>query len=240
MASISWRQTGHTKSRTVAYRNRTRCDGEGGDSPPQKMNAITRTVVLLIRHGHTDAVGEWLPGRGIDVPLSQAGRAQSERLRTRLASTDLAAVYSSPLQRAVETAVPLARERGLRVEPHIDLVEIDFGDWTGERFDALDADPRWARFNRLRSMAVVPNGERAIDAQARIVRALDDARARHPNATVAFVTHSDVIRLAVLHVAGAPIDFIHRFDIAPASVTAVALEHESAMLLYVNERDSRG
>ena len=60
------------------------------------------------------------------------------------------------------------------------------------------------------------------------------------DATVAFVTHSDIIRLAVLHIAGAPIDFIHRFDIAPASVTAVALEHESATLLYINERDSRG
>ena len=203
------------------------------------MNTSPRTVVLLIRHAHTDAVGEWLAGRSDDVPLNQVGRAQSERLRVRLASTDLAAVYSSPMQRAVETAAPLARERGLRVVPHLDLMEIDFGDWTGERFAALDTDPRWTRFNRLRSMAVIPHGERALDVQGRIVRALEEARLKHPNATVAFVTHSDVIRLAVLHVAGAPIDLIHRFEIGPASITGLALGEDHPTLLYVNERDGR-
>ncbi len=203
------------------------------------MNTGPRTVVLLIRHAQTDAVGEWLAGRREDVPLNQVGRAQSERLRTRLASTDLSAVYSSPMQRAVETAGPLARERGLRIVPHADLVEIDFGDWTGERIAALDADPRWARFNRLRSMADIPRGERAIDVQARIVRALEGARITHPNATVAFVTHCDVIRLALLHVAGAPIDFIHRFEIAPAAITAVALGESHATILSVNDRGER-
>jgi broad specificity phosphatase PhoE len=203
------------------------------------MSTNPRTVVLLIRHAQTDAVGEWLAGRREDVPLNQVGRAQSERLRARLSSTDLAAVYSSPMQRAIETAAPLARERGLRVVPHLDLTEIDFGDWTGERFDALDTDARWTRFNRLRSMATIPHGERAIDVQARIVRALEEARLNHPNATVAFVTHSDVIRLAVLHVAGAPIDLIHRFEITPASISAVALGEDHPALLYVNERDGR-
>jgi probable phosphoglycerate mutase len=203
------------------------------------MNPVPRTVVLLIRHAQTDAVGEWLAGRGVDVPLNQAGRAQSERLRARLSATDIAAVYSSPMQRAIETAMPIARERSLRVEPQVDLVEIDFGEWTGSHLAALSSDPRWTRFNRLRSMAAIPNGERAVDAQARIVRALDDAHVKHPNATVAFVTHSDVIRLAVLHVAGAPIDFIHRFEIAPASITALALEDDSARLLYVNDLDVR-
>jgi probable phosphoglycerate mutase len=200
------------------------------------MNTIRRTVVLLIRHAHTDAVGEWLAGRNDDVPLNQVGRAQAERLRARLTSIDIGAVYSSPMQRAIETAGPLARERGLRILPNLDLTEIDFGEWTGERLSALDADPRWARFNRLRSMAAIPRGERAVDVQARVVRALEEARTKHPNATVAFVTHCDVIRLAILHVAGAPIDFIHRFEVAPASITAVSLGDDDASLLYVNDR----
>ena len=203
------------------------------------MNTGRRTVVLLIHHAQTDAVGEWIAGRSEDVSLNEVGRAQSERLRARLASTELAAVYTSPMQRAIETAGPLARDRGLRIVPHADLVEIDFGEWTGERIAALDADPRWVRFNRLRSMADIPRGERAIEVQARIVRALEEARVRHPNGTVAFVTHADVIRLAVLHLAGSPIDFIHRFEVAPASITAVSLADEGAALLYVNERDGR-
>lgn len=203
------------------------------------MSTNSRTVVLLIRHAQTDAVGEWLAGRREDIPLNPVGRAQSERLRARLASTDLAAVYSSPMQRAIETAAPLARERGLRVVPHLDLMEIDFGDWTGERFDALDTDARWTRFNRVRSMATIPHGERAIDVQARIVRVLEEARLTHPNATVAFVTHADVVRLAVLHVVGAPIDLIHRFEITPASITGLALGDDHPTLLYVNERDGQ-
>lgn len=202
------------------------------------MNARARTVVLLVRHAQTGAVGEWLAGRGSDIPLTQAGRAQAERLCARLASTDISAVYSSPLQRAIETAGPLAGDRGLRIEPLLELQEIDFGEWTGARFEALDLDARWVRFNRVRSFAPVPGGERALDAQARIVRALEDGRARHRNQTIVFVTHADVIRLAVLHVAGAPVDFIHRFEISPASVTGVALDEDGGVLLYVNERDT--
>ncbi|HVL66490.1 MAG TPA: histidine phosphatase family protein [Vicinamibacterales bacterium] len=197
----------------------------------------TRTIALLIRHAQTDAVGAWLAGQAVDVSLNQCGRAQAERLRARLSALDLSAIYSSPLQRAIETAGPLARDRGLRVEPRMELVEVNFGEWTGERFDRLAADARWTRFNRYRSMADVPNGERAIDVQARVARVLEDVRLRHPNQTVALVSHADVIRLAVLHVAGAPLDFVHRVQISPASVTAVALYADSATLLYVNERD---
>jgi broad specificity phosphatase PhoE len=196
-----------------------------------------RSTVLLVRHGQTDAVGQWLAGRSEGVPLNQAGRAQAERLRTRLSSVNIAAIYSSPLQRAIETAGPLARERGLPVEPRLELSEVDFGDWSGQRFESLTADPRWTRFNSYRSMADVPRGERALDVQARIIRTLDALRLAHPGQTIVCVSHADVIRLAVLHIAGAPIDFIHRFDVTPASVTAVALSDASASLLYVNERD---
>ncbi len=196
-----------------------------------------RTTILLIRHGQTDAVGEWLAGRTEGVPLNQPGRAQAERLRARLASVNIAAIYSSPLQRAIETAGPLARERGLRIEPRIELAEVDFGEWNGERFDRLATDPRWTRFNACRSMAGVPRGERAPDVQARIVHLLEDLRVAHPGQTIACVSHADVIRLAVLYVAGAPVDFIHRFEIAPASVTALAAGEDCPALLYVNERD---
>lgn len=194
------------------------------------------TTLLLIRHAQTDAVGQWLAGRMPGVGLNQNGRAQAERLRVRLSSTDLQAIYASPLDRAIETAEPLARDRALRIEPNMDLMEIDFGAWTGKRFDQLAADPQWVRFNRHRSQAAVPGGERATDAQARIARVIDEARITHPHQTVVFVTHADVIRLAVLHLAGAPIDFIHRFEISPASVTAIEYSGDDPRLLYVNDR----
>src|SRR5690606_18884497 len=96
---------------TPAYRNRTRAGHRHRLNPSRtSMNQVPQTIVLLIRHAHTDAVGEWLAGRSDDVPLNQVGRAQAERLRTRLTAVDVAAVYSSPMQRAIETAGPLARE----------------------------------------------------------------------------------------------------------------------------------
>ena len=197
----------------------------------------SRTIVLLIRHARTDAVGAWLAGHTGDVSLNQHGRAQAARLRDRLSRIDLAAVYSSPLQRAIETAGPIAGDRGLRVEPKLALMEMNFGEWTGATFEDLASDARWTRFNAYRSMTTAPGGEHPLDVQARIVRCLEDCRVRHPNQTVAMVTHADVIRLAILHVLGAPLDFIHRLEISPASVTAVALFAETATLLYANERD---
>jgi broad specificity phosphatase PhoE len=197
------------------------------------MTSGAATTMLLIRHARTDAVDGWLAGRGA-VPLNQRGRAQAERLRHRLRAVDVAAVYSSPLDRALETAAPLAQERGLRVEPRMDLIEVDFGDWTGVAFQQLESDPRWLRFNRQRALADVPGGERAPQVQARIVAAIDQLRTRHPNQTIALVSHADVIRLAVLYAAGAPIDFIHRFEISPASVTCVVVHEDGITVKYVN------
>jgi len=200
------------------------------------MNDAAVTTMLLIRHARTDAVDSGLSGREA-VPLNQVGRAQADRLRHRLGRVNIAAVYSSPLDRALETAAGLAQERGLRVEPRMDLIEVDFGTWSGASFDRLTQDPGWVRFNRQRGLAEVPGGERAPEVQARVVRAIDELRLRHPNHTIALVSHADVIRLAVLFAAGSPIDFIHRFEISPASVTCLEVSEHGITLKYVNATD---
>ena len=200
------------------------------------MNGGAVTTMLLIRHARTDAVDGWLAGREA-VPLNQVGRAQAERLRQRLRTVNIAAIYSSPLDRALETAAALAHDRDLMVEPRMELIEVDFGAWSGATFTRLAADPAWVRFNRQRGLADVPGGERAPEVQARVVRAIDELRTRHPNQTVALVSHADVIRLAVLFAAGSPVEFIHRFEISPASVTCLAVSEEGITLRYVNTTD---
>jgi probable phosphoglycerate mutase len=192
--------------------------------------------MLLIRHARTDAVDAWLAGREA-VPLNQVGRAQAERLRHRLRTVNIAAIYSSPLDRALETAAVLAHERGLMVEPRMELIEVDFGAWSGATFTHLASDPAWLRFNRQRGLADVPGGERAPEVQARVVRAIDELRMRHPNQTITLVSHADVIRLAVLFAAGTPIEFIHRFEISPASITCLAVSENGITLRYVNATD---
>ena len=105
------------------------------------------------------------------------------------------------------------------------LIEVDFGRWSGMTFDELERDGAWRRFNEHRATAGVPGGERAIDVQARAVAALDRIRAAHPGGRIAVVSHADVIRVAVLHCLGAPLDFVHRIEIAPAVMRALSARY---------------
>src|SRR5688572_17874091 len=162
------------------------------------------TIALLIRHAHTDAIGRWLPGRMRGVHLSAAGREQAARLGRSLAATPLSAIHSSPLERARETADEIARHHALPLQLHDALSEVDFGEWTGQTFDELDADPRWRLFNLQRGSAAVPEGETAPAVQRRIVRAVERLAKRHRGETFAVVSHADVLRAAVLHYTNTP------------------------------------
>ena len=157
-----------------------------------------------------------------------------QRLRTALAAP-LAAVYSSPLERALETARPLAAARNLDPQVREDLNEVDYGHWTGLSFDELAALPAWQEYNRHRSTAPVPQGERAADVQSRIMTALQVLRVRHEGQAFAIVSHAEVIRSAVLSCAGVSLDLFHTIDIDTASVTGVELA-PTPRLLFVNRR----
>jgi probable phosphoglycerate mutase len=197
-------------------------------------DARQQTTLLLIRHAHTGAVGEYLAGRSEGVPLSARGRAEAAELRTSLHGRVIHAIYSSPLERAMDTARGLALDRHIDVRVRADLVEVDFGEWTGKTFLELDRLPGWQRYNRTRSIAHVPRGENASAVRMRITRALADLHRAHPGQSVAVVTHAEVIRTAVLHYLGTSLDLFHQVEIAPASVTTVALRGERAQVVAVN------
>lgn len=192
------------------------------------------TTFLLVRHATGDHVGRRLAGRAPGTPLNDAGRAEASRLAEWLAPVTLAAVYSSPLERARDTAAVLAAPRGLNVTVDPAFTELDFGDWTGRSIDSLAGDPHWDRFNQFRSTTRPPRGELMVEAQARAVSGLAALAARHDGETVAVVSHADVLRSAIAHFAGAPLDLFLRFVIEPASVTTVALHPWGAELLGLN------
>jgi broad specificity phosphatase PhoE len=177
------------------------------------------TTFLLIRHAHWDGVGRVLAGRLEGVRLSPTGVAEAAHLADTLSSLDLAAVYTSPLERARETAAPLARAHGLEAREEPGLLELDFGHWTGEPISGLRDDPAWHRFNEERATARIPGGETMAEAVARAREALLEISSRWGDALVAVVTHGDIIRGVVAEALGLPLDRMLQLEVEPASVS---------------------
>jgi len=196
------------------------------------------TTVLLIRHAHTAALGRYLSGRAAGVALSATGRAQADRLGQTLAGCPLTAIYTSPLQRAVQTATAIARYQAAPVRRSNALLEIDFGVWTGKTFIELEPDPAWQRFNTSRSSASIPGGESPSAVQARIVAEVSRLSAQHAGARIALVSHGDVLRFALLYYVGATLDDYSRFTVDPASVSALSVSSRGTRLLLINGRHS--
>jgi broad specificity phosphatase PhoE len=192
--------------------------------------ASATTTVLLVRHGHTDAVGRCLAGRTPGIRLSAFGRHQAASLVARLAASRIDAVYSSPLGRALDTARPLADARGVRVIVEADLNEADFGAWTGLSFDELNDREDWRLYNRARGSASVPGGEPPARVQARATGAIAAIAERQAGETIVIVTHAEIIRYALLHYLGAPLDRFADIDVAPASISAVAFDPRPRVL----------
>jgi probable phosphomutase (TIGR03848 family) len=196
------------------------------------------TTIFLIRHGQTSAVGHRLTGRMRGVPLDDEGVRQAHRLVRRLAGVDLAAVYSSPMERTRQTAAPLAARLGLEVAVRDGLNEIDFGAWTGRSWDELAHLPGWRQFNAVRSCTRVPGGEHICEVQARVIGALERVANDHPDQSVAVVTHADVIRAALAYFSGVAIDLFLRLDISPASVSTVVLTADGPRIACINYAES--
>jgi broad specificity phosphatase PhoE len=195
------------------------------------------TTFLLIRHAMCDPVGRSIAGRTRGIHLNDAGRAQAARLVERLAGVALDAVYSSPRERALETAEPLARDRRLRPCVADAFDEIDFGAWTGNTLADLEGAEEWVRFNRLRSIARIPGGEQMLEVQSRAVGALEAMRRAHPRGRCAVVSHGDVIRGTVGHFMGIPLDLMQRLDIAPASLSVLHITDGEVGIHGVNITD---
>lgn len=193
------------------------------------------TRFLLVRHATTDATGRSLAGRAAGVHVDERGRQQVQALAERFAGASIAAVYSSPIERAVDTAEPIATLLGLPVVTREDFLEIDFGQWTDRAFDELDADLGFARFNTLRSCAPVPGGEFMLQAQARMVLGLEALRVDHPGQSVVVVGHGDPIRAALAHYAGVPLDLMRRLTVDLASVSIVELEECAVRIVAIND-----
>lgn len=194
------------------------------------------TDILLIRHAVNDFVktgrlAGWTPG----VHLNDEGRQQSETLAQRLEGLPIHAIYSSPLDRAVETAEPLARLRQLPIRILDNIGEVRYGDWTGGVIAELAKHELWHGVQFFPSSTRFPNGETIGEMQARAVAQCEALRVAHADEIVAVVSHADVIKAIVAHYVGMHLDLFQRLFIAPASLTWLHLSKGGPRLVVMND-----
>lgn len=193
------------------------------------------TLLLLIRHGMTDATGHRLSGRTPGLHLNAVGRTQSEELAERLGDLRVDAVYSSPLERCRETAAPLAAANGLRVRRRSKLAEVDYGDWTNRSLRQLSRTKLWATVQGSPSTVRFPSGESLLEVQRRMISESEDLAAEHAGSTIALFSHGDPLRLLLAHYLGIHVDLFQRLIVSPASVSAVAISPHGPHVLRMND-----
>jgi probable phosphomutase (TIGR03848 family) len=196
------------------------------------------TLLLLVRHALTEATGRRLSGSLPGVHLSEEGRRQAAELAERFAGLRVTEVLSSPLERCLETARPIADRHGLPVVTVGDLEEVGYGRWAGRSIAQLTRTRLWRRLHEAPSAVRFPGGETLAEAQRRAVAVLEEAAARSPRGVVVAVTHADLIRLALAHYAGVHLDLFQRLTVSPASVSAVVLGDRIPRILRVNDTGS--
>lgn len=194
------------------------------------------TTLLLIRHGENEYVKKGrLAGRLPGVHLNETGRAQAQDLATKLAKVPIKAIYSSPLERAMETAAPLAETLNLEVSTRPGLLETDYGDWQGKTLKSLRRRRLWRVVQAMPTLARFPGGESFADCQHRVCGEIELICSEHkPKDLLALVFHADPIKLAVAYYIGLPLDQFQRLSASPASLTALHVGENDSRLLALN------
>jgi len=195
------------------------------------------TTILLIRHAENDYIASGrLPGRLPGVHLNDRGRQQAEALAEALAKAPIETLYSSPLERCLETAQPLAAALGLEILPREGLIELDPGEWQDRTIKELSRLKRWKIVQSNPSRMQFPGGETFAGAQQRIVQELESLHRRHDHKSlIACFSHSDPIKLAVSYYLGQPLDLFQRITVSPASISAVHLDEMGTRIISVNQ-----
>jgi len=193
------------------------------------------TTLYLIRHGENDFMRQrklagWLPG----VHLNDRGHAQAEALVPLFQGVHLDALYSSPLERTMESAAPLARVHHMAVQRRAGLGETRFGRWEGQSISRLRRLKLWSQMQATPSLVTFPDGESPRETQARVIGELEQILSRHSGAVACF-SHADPIRLALAYFLGLPLDLFQRVSIEPASISTLLIQDGRVRVQSIND-----
>ena len=196
-------------------------------------------LLLLIRHGENEYVKTGkMAGRLPGVHLNEKGQKQAQALGEALREVPIKAIYVSPLERAMETAAPIAESHKLVIQQEPELMDTLVGKWQGKSLAVLRLTKAWKVVQSAPSRFRFPEGETFLECQMRIVNVLERIIQKHnkPQDIVAVVYHADPIKLSVAHFMGMPLDHFQRLGCDTGSLSAVHASETGAMLIKVNQR----
>jgi probable phosphomutase (TIGR03848 family) len=199
------------------------------------------TRIVLLRHAHSSANAKAiLAGRAPGVDLSDRGRKESQDVAKRLKEINFSLIRVSPMERCAQTIEPLLAQlsKGSGAKPIIevenDLVEVDYGKWTGRKLAILSRDKAWKVVQNNPSAMYFPGGEGLLDVQARAMRAVNNAANTPGRGPKLLVSHGDVIKSIVASVLGAHLDHFQKIVIDPASITVLDFNGVDFRVLTLN------
>jgi probable phosphoglycerate mutase len=180
-----------------------------------------------------------VPGRIEGVHLSSDGKRQALWISQFLKNKVIDVIYSSPLDRAIETAEPLAQLKNLQIYKLKALEEIDFGDWTGQKFDDLEKDFQWKQFHFYRNGCQIPGGELMVQVQMRLVAAIEHLQTIHSGKIIAVFSHNDPIKSLLAFYGGVSLDLFQRIVVSTGSLSKISLNACTVKILFVNMTEMR-
>ena len=193
-------------------------------------------TILLIRHAENDYVKKGMvAGHLPGIHLNENGLRQAQALAEKLTKAPIKALYTSPLERALETAEPIAR--GLGLDPIIrpGFAETYVGEWQNQSYKQLRRTKAWKIVQAAPSLFRFPGGESFAECQARMVAEIESIRVQHEEKDlIACVSHGDPIKLGIAYYLGLPLDHFQRLWISPASITALSIGEMGSRLLTLN------
>jgi broad specificity phosphatase PhoE len=194
--------------------------------------------LILVRHGETDTNKARLALGRADVELNEHGRWQAGRLAASLKHEPIAAIYSSPLKRALATAEPIASLHDLEVQVDDGLVEMDIGEMEGLTFQQVrDRYPHFlqAWLGDQAAREAMPGGECLLDVQERAWQAIERIRQRQEQGTVAAVTHNFVILTLFCRVLGLEVADFRRLRHGVAAKSVLEVERDRIIVVGFND-----
>jgi probable phosphoglycerate mutase len=192
------------------------------------------TIFLLVRHAAHDWLGRGFAGRQPDVHLNAKGHEQAQELVQRLSSFALDAIYCSPQPRTHQTAQPLAQARGMAIRTEAAFDEVDLGDWQGRTFEEVRDQEAWKHWCARRGSAQPPGGEPFAGVAQRGMEGLRRLMRAHPDQHVLVVSHGDPLKAMIATNLGLSLDNLEQFDIAPASISILAMGEGWSQLQLLN------